>query len=353
MTTTTEYQMPPVPPAPQVAEELFDRYRRELSFDAVPEVLPAVLARADGRPVLYAGKFNTIVGTPGTGKSWIALLAVKAALAEGARVAWIDHEEHSNVTMSERCRVLGIQPAFDEDSPFYYTGSEFATEKHAVKAVMSWLVEGGGVPLVVIDAAFSGGCPSDGSEVTNWYQTNVTPWQRIGCTVILIDHVAKRSGERLEGGLGSQAKLAIIDGVCLAAEGYAWTRDKNGRVQLKIHKDRPGAIGATGDYAAAVKGTHRQMAGVPYLDIQVVEPRDDQPDTAAPSMEKRLIKAIADAASSEIRGLGKLRATVTGANSEIDAALKGLIDAGMVEKVKVGQTNVYRLVALPELAPAS
>ena len=346
---TTDYQTA----VPQVADELFDRYRRELSIDAVPETPPAVLARADGRPVMYRGKLNTILGTPGTGKSWIALLAVKAALSEGDRVAWVDHEEHNNVTMSERCKALGISQAFDPDSPVYYTGSEFATKRHAVKAVIDWLVEGGGVPLVVIDAAFSGGCPSDGSEVTEWYRTNVTPWQRIGATVILIDHTAKRSAQRLEGGLGSQAKLAIIDGVALAAEGYAWTRDKSGRVQLKIHKDRPGAIGATGDYAAAVKGTHKKMAGVPYLDIQVVEPRDDQPNTAAPSMENRILEAITAAASSEIHGLGKLRATVTGSNAEKDAALDGLIDCGMVERVKVGQANVYRLATLPELAPAS
>ena len=341
---TTGYQMPP---APQSVERAFDKYRRELSLDAVPESPPAVLARADGEPVLYESRFNTVLGRPGTAKSWIALLAAKAALSGGARVVWIDHEEHSNVTMSERCRTLGIQAAFETDGPLLYFGGEFAHDKDAVKDAMCWGVNGDRAPLVVVDAAASGGCPSDGSEVKKWYAQHVEPWQRQGFTVILIDHVAKRSTEKLEGGLGSTHKLAVIDGVALQAEGRAWTPNKNGKVRLTVHKDRVGSIGGRGDTAAVVVGTHKQISGFAYLDIEIVEPLKDQPETAAPTLPEHLETVLADAGSGGVRGHANLRGLVKGATAEKDEALQALIDSGRVECLKDGHALNYRLLDLP------
>ena len=53
----------------------------------------AMLQRKDGATLFYDGKLNFLFGTPGTGKSWVALYAVHEALLRGQRAIYWDHED--------------------------------------------------------------------------------------------------------------------------------------------------------------------------------------------------------------------------------------------------------------------
>ena len=51
--------------------------------DAPIERRPAILSRDDGESVLYAGRFSSLHGEPGCGKSWLALIAAGEAIRKG------------------------------------------------------------------------------------------------------------------------------------------------------------------------------------------------------------------------------------------------------------------------------
>ena len=57
-----------------------DAFAESFDFDAETDRLPAVLERSDGETVLYAAKTNVLHGTPGSGKSWIAMIAILGAV---------------------------------------------------------------------------------------------------------------------------------------------------------------------------------------------------------------------------------------------------------------------------------
>ena len=57
-----------------------------VALDGEQERMPALLEREDGHTVIYANRDHVISGDPGTGKSWLALIAAKATVAKGGRV---------------------------------------------------------------------------------------------------------------------------------------------------------------------------------------------------------------------------------------------------------------------------
>ena len=66
------------PPPEQEAEAApgLSSYIRSLDVGRLEQVKP-ILMRSDGEPLMYQGKLNTIYGSPASGKSWIALLAIQ------------------------------------------------------------------------------------------------------------------------------------------------------------------------------------------------------------------------------------------------------------------------------------
>ena len=227
----------------------------------------------------------------------------------------------------------------------YGTLGELAQNNDAVKAALQWLKGGQATGLAVIDAAFSGGCPSDGSDPMPWYVRNVRPWQRAGLSTLLIDHIPKWSGnDSPEGGIGSQAKLAIVDGAVLSVDGRPWTRTNDGRISLSIHKDRPGAIGSIKDTVGVVLGQHREDENGPYLHVDIVEPL---PGSSAGSekdvVETLLLRALEKAGEGGIRSQVAIRKAVAARDEHVDRGLDDLVGAGQVTKTRDGRAWTYRI----------
>ena len=323
----------------------FEKHRRYPDLESAEVEVPALLKRRDGAPVLYKGRLNSLIGRPSRGKTWVALLACKEALQSGSRAVWVDHED-STATMSTRARVLGLSEVFQgADSRFGYVDGELARDKQGVKDALTWIQGGEDTGVVVIDAAFSGGCPSDGADVMPWYLRNVRPWQRAGLSVVLIDHVPKRSEhEGPEGGIGSQSKLAVVDGAVLGVKGTPWTRTKDGRIELSVHKDRPGAIGGIRDIAAVVLGQHREDGNGPYLKVDIVEPLSgSSAGSEKDVVETLLLRALEKAGEGGIRSQVAIRKAVAARDEHVDRGLDDLVEAGQVTKTRDGRAWTYRI----------
>ena len=101
---------------------------------------------------------------------------------------------------------------------------------------VEWLADAGIYSLVIIDAAESSGAPSDGSSVTEWTKEKIAPFQSRNVGVLILDHVPKRRQERPRGAIGSQHKLAKVDGAAIAISGKALDKDTRRRFGAEARK---------------------------------------------------------------------------------------------------------------------
>ena len=237
--------------------------------DTDPARLPALLKSENGATIIYAGKLHTLHGPPGVAKSWIALLAAKQAI----RVLWWDFEDKPS-TLARRAKRIGAHNILDPELT-KYVGPSLFEDPVAMSEAQAWISEGNpAMNLVVIDAAEAAGCPSDGAEVGEWFRTRVRPWQDVGATVIILDHIPKRKEGRARGPIGSQHKLARVDGAAILVEGTPWTKNEPGRVHLTVDKDRPGDMPAVGQHLATVVGDYDEDDA---FRLKIVAP-DDEPE---------------------------------------------------------------------------
>ena len=325
--------------------EMHPGYERFLELAADWDNLPdddgppdTVIERTDGRALLYANKLNAIFGLPGGAKSWIGLQALVEAVMRGGRALWLDFEDRPT-TFRERGRALGFEPREHSEAHKWLPRTIMEDdEAQTFAAAVGWVseYENG---LVVIDAATQAGCPPDGTDVEPWYRKHVDPWREADVGVLAIDHVPKRNEDRPRGQIGSQSKLARVDGAALYVQGRPWTRDKDGAVKLIVHKDRPGHLPAAVEETAAIAVGRHEANGL--LRIQFVPPSeaaDAQP--VADDLLAALVKGGGVAPSKRA-----YRELIEGANTVKDAAMTLLIEAGLVEMERGGKANRYTVTA--------
>ena len=312
------------------------------------ETEPALLTTSDGQTLFYQGRVNSLFGQPCTCKTWIAMLAARQAMEQDLRVLWWDHED-TPATLAARARTLGALAAFQDPERFAYVLSSIIGDAEAMRQAVAW-VSGG---LVVIDAAESAGCPSDGAPINEWWCQHVTPWREASAGVLILDHEPKRKEGRALSAIGSTHKLSRIDGASIrvaASEGGAWTKTKDGKVIFVVAKDRPGDVGAVRKVVAVATGSYDHN-GAFQLDLRSPA-RDDEADeehdadTEDRDIADEILAALVARAPKEVRGKRQLRKLATGGNGAIDQALEDLIDDGLVERRWEGKTQIFK--ATPE-----
>ena len=292
----------------------------------------ALLTRKDGATLLYEGKLNFLFGTPGGGKSFVALYCVQEALMQGHRAIYWDHEDVAD-TLKRRASAIDLDlEDFWRDSKFKYlrTGLEGSTKEQskAMTEALEWVAGSDGPALVIIDSAESAGCPSDGADVAPWLAKIVLPFRDVGCTVLVIDHVPKRKEGRPLGPIGSQHKLARIDGAALFVSGVPWTEKMDGHLVLTNHKDRHGQLPAPiGKAVARIIVTHDGDS----LNMNIVSPEkeDNLEESYIPTL-----RALADASQDGIRGQKAMRDLVVGRADQRDKAISNLVELGFIVKTK-------------------
>lgn len=207
---------------------------------------PAMLARADGQHLLYAGKVNGIIGESESGKTWIALLAATQALKDGRRVLYLDFEDSAPGIVS-RLKAAGASRG--ELAALTYTGPDESLH-HAAAEDLRETLDTLRPDLVVVDG-FNAAMQLLGLEInsnndaTAFSQKLLKPIARTGAVVLYVDHVPKNSEARGKGGIGAQAKRAMTTGCAIGVEVVApFGRGMTGQLRLTVDKDRPGHVRA-------------------------------------------------------------------------------------------------------------
>ena len=314
------------------------RHVKDVKIKGDGERLPALLTRSDGATLLYTGKLNTLFGEPGTGKSWVALIASNEVILGGGRVVWWDFEDSPD-TIARRGEALGALTHLQDKGSFLFVGPSLQEEGEflARQELAAWLGEVDN-SFIVLDAATSAGCPADGADVLPWYKANINVWLDAGVGVLLLDHVPKRREDRPRGGIGSTHKLGRIQGAALDISGVPWNKQVGGGMKLIVHKDRNGELPATlGKVAAVIKGVYRD--GV--LDYTINPPTDDD----IPDVADALLDKIAKTGEAGVTGQRNIRTLVKGSNKAVDTALDSLMSNGLIERVTKGKSYTYYATA--------
>lgn len=207
---------------------------------------PTVGRLADGSHWLYARAVNGLAGESGCGKTWTALAAVAAELADGNSAVYIDLEDSAYGVLG-RLIDLGVDPAVIADaSRFAYVHPDEAfrddvrTDLWDLLALMK-------PTLVVLDStgesmSLEGVDPNSDDGVAAWFQRVATAIARRGPAVLLLDHLPK-SDSSAASPIGSQRKRAAISGVQMiqtVSRGMNFAKGRAGEAQLRCTKDRHG-----------------------------------------------------------------------------------------------------------------
>ena len=128
------------------------------------------------------------------------------------------------------------------------------------------------------------------------------------------------------GPIGSQHKLARVDGAALYVSGVPWTQKTDGHLVLTNHKDRHGMLPApNGKAVARVIGTHEH--GTLTLSIVGPEAVDNIEEAYIPTLH-----ALAGAGPDGVYGQKVMRDLVVGRADQRDKAIGELVGLGFIEK---------------------
>ena len=315
----------------------YESHVRDVKVRGNGAKLTALLQRDDGSTIFYANKLNAMYGEPGTGKSWVALIAAYETILMGGRVMWWDFEDDPD-TLARRAQSLGILEYVQDKSSFRFCDSslEEPTETIARQQISDWLTEVDN-SLVIIDAAESSGCPSDGKDVAPWFRKMVHPWITAGAGVLFLDHVPKSRIDRPLGPIGSGHKRAVVSGASVYVTGSPWNKEVGGGIKLVNHKDRNGDLPAgIGKQIALITGQH--VDGVLRYAITAPKGDDQEPPD---DLKYELLARIVDTGFDGVKGSMEIRKLVKGKGQDIDKALNELVANGLVDYKMVGQAKNY------------
>jgi hypothetical protein len=219
-----------------------------LAGDYVAEE-PCLLRRSDGVALLYAGKVHALYGESESGKSWVALLAVLEALADGDRVLFLDFESDA-ATVVGRLRALGAKDdAIRERLVYVRPGEGLIEGSDALRDFETLLEEP--AALAVIDGTtdalmllgLDGNVASEVADYLRRFPARIA--EETGAAVVQIDHVVKSNGGGGRFALGSQHKVSGLSGAAYIVEPVEpLAPGKRGVLTVRVAKDRPGAVRA-------------------------------------------------------------------------------------------------------------
>jgi hypothetical protein len=225
------------------------------------EEQPTILERTDGACLFYAGTVNSIIGESESGKTWMALLAVKQELGKGHNVMFLDYEDTA-VHVVKRLMDMEV-PTDLIVKHFTYIQPEGMFGEPDEEALLSYGL--GDCTLVVLDGVtealaihnFNG---REEGDVALFYELLPKWLAKQGPAVVLIDHVAKSKESRGNTAIGSQHKRAAITGASYAVENKKpISKGAQGESFVTLAKDKLGGI----DYSSA---TSTRFVGMLHVD---------------------------------------------------------------------------------------
>lgn len=212
--------------------------------------LPAFGLRVDGEGLFYAGKVHSLHGETESGKSWIAQYAAAQCLlsADDTAALYVDFEDNA-ADVGNRLVCLGVpQDVVDDPARFVYVHPSYPltveAERTAFDTLLSRRFDFAVIDGVTEAMALSGFSTDRNTEVAAWQLEQPRAIaSRTGAAVVCIDHVTKDADTRGRHAIGSQHKLAGLDGAAFVVEiEHPFGEGKAGVSTVRIAKDRPGKL---------------------------------------------------------------------------------------------------------------
>lgn len=236
-----------------------ERIRAVFSGDYEP-TKPSLLARVDGACMLYPGCTHAIFGEPGSGKSWLAIVAAAQQIKAGHPVLYLDYEDETEPSLYRLallgCTAREVERSFVHVTPDTHpaapkpgdTGIRAQLRRAFVDAVAAGH-RGEPFSLVVVDGvtnamAIAGYNPNANDEATLWdREVPRTIAEKSGAAVVVIDHTAKAStGGRYA--IGAQSKLANVTGAAYRVD-VVEDNDSTTSVHLAVYETKDRKHGVT------------------------------------------------------------------------------------------------------------
>jgi KaiC/GvpD/RAD55 family RecA-like ATPase len=306
---------------------------------------PSILRRADGHNIFYAGKINALFGESESGKTWIALEAVRQELDKGNFVFYLDFED-SVRGIYNRLKTLGADLSHFK-SFLYSNPSEPLTE--GSREALLTKIDQYKPSLIVVDgvnAAMNvmGLDLEKNKDATAFSQEVLRPLRLHNAAILTIDHVTKSKDNRGNYAIGAQAKRADIDGCAVAVEvEIAFGRGIDGALALKVTKDRPGFVRAicqegknlgVANIKAQADGTIKIFLEGATVEVMTLETKMEQVSTF---MAEHGVEMGKNEIVTRLRKDG-----VSIANENIKVILESLVNRRCLSVRKIGQKMLYR-----------
>jgi hypothetical protein len=306
-------------------------------------VQPELLQRADGAHLLYPQRINALYGESGSGKTWVAMAAAAQTIAKGQRVLFLDFEDHPG-SVTDRMRMLGCDNAQLIDL-FTYISPVMPYSDRAGH-YLEQLIITTNVELCIIDStgeavSMDGINPNADEEIAAWFRRVPRRLTRAGATVLLLDHVPKSNESNKRFAIGSQRKLAAIDGASYRVDATTPpAKGMEGKLKLTVAKDRHGNY-QHGSTVANITVADTQSG----IHVTITDPNHTQPNA--------IMETI-----SRVLGMGTttqnrlMDACQPNPRRQVKDSLEEMIALGYVERtVRTGKGGGFNLTLMQRFDP--
>jgi hypothetical protein len=309
------------------------------------ELPPSMLRREDGNNILYAGKVNALFGESESGKTWVALEAVRQELAKGNCVFYIDFEDSARGIFN---RLKTLKCDMEKLKSFKYANPDEPLGD-GIGEIMKTEIGKYLPTLIVVDgvnAAMNllGLDLEKNKDATTFSQKVLKPLKIFGAGILTIDHVTKSKDNRGNYAIGAQAKRADIDGVAIACDvSMPFGRGIDGCLDLKVTKDRPGFVRALCPDAKTLGIANIRNGKDESISVSI-----SGGTVAIASADSRLelVSQFMEAHGYEM-GLNEIRDKIRKeghkiGNTEISTALTSLVMSGNLLMKEEGQKKLFK-----------
>ena len=326
------------------AKERSSWYPRPLDLDGEKdEITPEFLSRTDGNRLFYKGKINALLGESESGKTWVALLAVKQALEIEQKVIYLDFEDSGKGILS-RLRSLGVPDARFKTFTYANPDQNLTLDERidlvdALQEIQPDLiiVDGVNAAMTLLNLELT-----SNRDATFFSQQLLKPLALSGACVITIDHVPKSKDNRGNYAIGAQAKRADINGCAIAVEvTLPFGRGMNGELLLKVTKDRPGAVREVSKEAKFAGRVLLKSSAEGMVTMIVESPQIASGDRTRPTHLMEQVSKTLEAASMPLSKNAVIK-EVQGRREWVLIAIQNLIDEKFIA-IENGSRNSLNL----------
>ncbi|MDG4809931.1 DnaB-like helicase N-terminal domain-containing protein [Micromonospora sp. WMMD1120] len=310
--------------------------------------LPTVGRRGDGVGMFYPGRLHTIASESEAGKTWLALLAVRAELEAGNAVVYLDFEDDEGGVVG-RLMAMQVKPALIRDRFAYFKPDE-AIGSLGNREDLAQALGDLRPTLSVLDGVTEA-MSLHGLEMKD--NTDIAAFGKMlprwiadrGPASVALDHVTKSAEGRGRYAIGGVHKLNGLNGAAYTLENRRpFGVGLTGRSTVQITKDRPAQLrrhslpGREGLFwfGDLVMTSHEAEFVELTLDAPVASPDTGLRPTAVMLKVSRIV-------ADNPGGLSKnaIENMAGGKAAMVRTALELLVNEGYVLQSKVGAALVH------------